>query len=91
MCMVCCVYINICTNRYGTGGPKLVFVERKTHEDAWTGEVSVKERFIIKEEQVLPLLEGEFDIDTEVCMLSSSYTLTYIYNSVRYCMIDATC
>jgi SPX domain protein involved in polyphosphate accumulation len=59
-----CVYM--CMYRYGTGGPKLVFVERKTHEDAWTGEVSVKERFIIKEEQVLPLLEGEFDIEAEV-------------------------
>jgi SPX domain protein involved in polyphosphate accumulation len=32
---------------YGTGDPKLVFVERKTHRDKWTGEVSVKERFIV--------------------------------------------
>jgi SPX domain protein involved in polyphosphate accumulation len=32
---------------YGPGDPKLVFVERKTHNDSWTGEVSVKERYIV--------------------------------------------
>lgn len=47
---------------YGTGGPKVVFVERKTHMDSWTGQVSVKERFIIKEEEVMDLLEGNYDI-----------------------------
>jgi SPX domain protein involved in polyphosphate accumulation len=40
---------------YGTGEPELVFVERKTHRDSWTGESSVKERFIIKPKEV-PLL-----------------------------------
>ncbi|MGK3744885.1 MAG: SPX domain protein involved in polyphosphate accumulation [Bacillariaceae sp.] len=33
---------------YGNGNPKLVFVERKTHNDKWTGEVSVKERFTVR-------------------------------------------
>jgi SPX domain protein involved in polyphosphate accumulation len=32
---------------YGNGDPKMVFVERKTHNDKWTGEVSVKERFVV--------------------------------------------
>lgn len=32
---------------YGPGDAKTVFVERKTHNDKWTGEVSVKERFIV--------------------------------------------
>lgn len=32
---------------YGNGEPKMVFVERKTHNDKWTGEVSVKERFVV--------------------------------------------
>jgi SPX domain protein involved in polyphosphate accumulation len=27
---------------YGSGIPELVFVERKTHREAWTQEVSVK-------------------------------------------------
>lgn len=33
---------------YGAGDPKLVFVERKTHRDKWTGERSVKERFVVR-------------------------------------------
>ncbi len=32
---------------YGPGFPKVVFPERKTHRDKWTGEVSVKERFMV--------------------------------------------
>ena len=32
---------------YGVGDPELVFVERKTHNEKWTGEVSVKERFMV--------------------------------------------
>jgi SPX domain protein involved in polyphosphate accumulation len=32
---------------YGPGDPKTVFVERKTHKEKWTGEASVKERFIV--------------------------------------------
>jgi len=51
---------------YGTGEPKLVFVERKTHRDSWTGEVSVKERFIIPAEKVPALLQGYFDKQTEI-------------------------
>ena len=35
---------------YGSGDPKMVFFERKTHRDTWTGEASVKERFIVSEE-----------------------------------------
>jgi SPX domain protein involved in polyphosphate accumulation len=54
---------------YGTGTPDVIFVERKTHRDSWTGEVSVKERFIIKESQVLPLLQGTFDLDGEIAKL----------------------
>lgn len=48
---------------YGTGEPTLVFVERKTHRDGWTGDESVKERFAILPEQVPLLLRGEFDAD----------------------------
>jgi SPX domain protein involved in polyphosphate accumulation len=33
---------------YGPGDPSLVFVERKTHNDKWTGEVSLKERFVVR-------------------------------------------
>lgn len=32
---------------YGPGFPKVVFPERKTHRDKWTGEISMKERFMV--------------------------------------------
>jgi SPX domain protein involved in polyphosphate accumulation len=51
---------------YGTGTPDVVFVERKTHRESWMGEVSVKERFTVKENQVTSLLNGTFDVDAEV-------------------------
>ena len=46
---------------YGTGEPKLVYVERKTHRDGWTGDESVKERFSIAPEDVPTLLRAEYD------------------------------
>jgi SPX domain protein involved in polyphosphate accumulation len=33
---------------YGVGDPTLIFVERKTHNEKWTGEISVKERFTVR-------------------------------------------
>mmetsp|Transcript_29232 Transcript_29232/g.94304 ORF Transcript_29232/g.94304 Transcript_29232/m.94304 type:complete len:754 (-) Transcript_29232:525-2786(-) len=51
---------------YGTGEPTLVFVERKTHHDAWTGEESVKERFAVAPDQVPKLLAGRFDVDAHL-------------------------
>jgi len=50
---------------YGTGTPDTVFVERKTHREKWAQEISVKERFVVQEKSVLPLLHGRFDIDGE--------------------------
>lgn len=41
----------------------MVFVERKTHHEKWTGDVSVKERFVIKESQVQSVLAGTFDVE----------------------------
>lgn len=47
---------------YGNGNPKLVFVERKTHNDKWTGEVSVKERFTVDESEVQSVLTNTYPI-----------------------------
>lgn len=47
---------------YGPGDPKTVFVERKTHNDKWTGEVSVKERFIVDASEVPLVLTGKYSI-----------------------------
>jgi uncharacterized membrane protein YidH (DUF202 family) len=49
---------------YGTGDPKkgVVFFERKTHRDTWTGESSVKERFIVPEAEVKLVLNDTYPI-----------------------------
>lgn len=39
-------------------------MERKTHRDAWTGEISVKERFIISEKEVKDIMSDAYDIKT---------------------------
>lgn len=48
---------------YGPGFPKVVFPERKTHRDKWTGELSVKERFMVKEEEVQQILNNTYPIE----------------------------
>jgi SPX domain protein involved in polyphosphate accumulation len=52
---------------YGSANkPNTVFVERKTHREDWTGEVSVKERFQIKEKHLDDFLKGTFTPE-DVC------------------------
>eukprot|EP00898_Chlorokybus_atmophyticus_P007682 jgi/Chlat1/7915/Chrsp68S07353 len=57
---------------YGTGEIKTVFVERKTHRESWKGEVSVKERFTLKENQVVPFLRGEYTVDDKVAEMQKA-------------------
>lgn len=40
-------------------------MERKTHREDWTGEKSVKERFIIKEDKMNDFLSGKYTMDEE--------------------------
>uniref|UniRef100_A0A7S2WKV1 SPX domain-containing protein n=1 Tax=Rhizochromulina marina TaxID=1034831 RepID=A0A7S2WKV1_9STRA len=61
---------------YGTGEPELVFVERKTHRDSWTGDVSVKERFIIKPKEVPLLLNGRFPVEIKIQEMRKKGTYT---------------
>jgi len=61
---------------YGTGEPELVFVERKTHRDSWTGDVSVKERFIIKPKEVPLLLNGQFPVEKKTQEMRKKGTYT---------------
>ena len=42
-----------------------IFVERKTHREDWTGEKSVKERFIIKEPKLNDFIAGRYTMDEE--------------------------
>jgi SPX domain protein involved in polyphosphate accumulation len=43
-----------------------IFVERKTHQEDWTGDSSVKERFPIKEKHVNAFMKGEYTIDKSI-------------------------
>lgn len=47
---------------YGAGDPKTVFFERKTHRDTWTGEASVKERFIVDQSEVKSVLNDKYPV-----------------------------
>jgi len=47
---------------YGPEDPSLVFVERKTHNEKWTGEVSVKERFIVDASEVPLVMTNRYPI-----------------------------
>lgn len=55
---------------YGSDEPREVFVERKIHREDWTGEVSVKERFPIKEKHLNDYLSGEFVADDVIRKLA---------------------
>lgn len=48
---------------YGSPEPAEVFVERKTHREDWTGEVSCKERFTVKAKHVNEYLAGKYSAD----------------------------
>ncbi|BEI80599.1 hypothetical protein CcaverHIS002_0111280 [Cutaneotrichosporon cavernicola] len=50
---------------YGDVDGKVVFVERKTHREDWTGEKSVKERFTIKEDKLNDFCAGRYTMDAE--------------------------
>lgn len=54
---------------YGSKPAETVYVERKTHREKWMGEMSVKERFTVKEPQVMELLRGTFDLNAETVKL----------------------
>ncbi|KAL7409664.1 VTC domain-containing protein [Mrakia frigida] len=51
---------------YGGMDTKQIFVERKTHREDWTGEKSVKERFVIKEGELNNFLHGRMTMDDQL-------------------------
>lgn len=48
---------------YGSPEPNEVFVERKTHREDWTGEISCKERFTVKAKHINEYLAGNYSAD----------------------------
>ena len=63
-------------HRYGNAPPAMCFVERKTHRESWKGEESVKERFILPEDKMVPFLDGESCSRAETVQLSGVYRST---------------
>ncbi|OMH85091.1 Vacuolar transporter chaperone 4 [Zancudomyces culisetae] len=54
---------------YGDLSETDIFVERKTHHEDWTGEKSVKERFVVKEKYVNEYLAGNYDMHKRIAKL----------------------
>lgn len=48
---------------YGGMDVSEIFVERKTHHEDWTGELSVKSRFSIKEKYVNEFCDGSYTME----------------------------
>lgn len=57
---------------YGSEEPNEVFIERKIHREDWTGEISVKSRFSLKEKHVNNFLSGEYTLDKTIGKLRAS-------------------
>lgn len=57
---------------YGSEEPREVFIERKIHREDWTGEISVKSRFSLKEKYVDSFLSGKYTLDKTISKLKSS-------------------
>ncbi|KAI8901428.1 VTC domain-containing protein [Globomyces pollinis-pini] len=51
---------------YGNMDQTEIFIERKTHQEDWTGESSVKVRFSIKEKYVNDFIAGKYTMDRTI-------------------------
>lgn len=71
VCCRPCVYVARSEHQCPIGGcacrwygnttpPSQCFMERKTHRESWKGEESVKDRFTLPENQMVPFLTGEY-------------------------------
>ncbi len=57
---------------YGSEDPNEVFIERKIHREDWTGEISVKSRFALKEKYVDSFLSGKHTLEKTIAKLKSA-------------------
>ncbi|CAD25502.1 putative POLYPHOSPHATE SYNTHETASE VTC4 [Encephalitozoon cuniculi GB-M1] len=72
---------------YTSEVPDVVFVERKKHEDGWTGESSKKLRFMINEKQVLKYINGE-DVWEDVRRLNGDEDVRMLYEEVQSSIVN---
>jgi hypothetical protein len=75
---------------YGEGEPKVAFVERKTHRESWKGEESVKERFTLPEDKVVPFLTGKYKLDQAVADLRKKVA-SFLYSRAHISMCLQEC
>jgi SPX domain protein involved in polyphosphate accumulation/uncharacterized membrane protein YidH (DUF202 family) len=68
---------------YTRNEPDVVFVERKRHEDGWTGESSKKLRFKIPEEHVLDYANGG-DVWKHVAGLNKGEDVRQLYEEIQH-------
>mmetsp|Transcript_16483 Transcript_16483/g.28259 ORF Transcript_16483/g.28259 Transcript_16483/m.28259 type:complete len:740 (-) Transcript_16483:558-2777(-) len=50
----------------------LVFMERKTHKESWKGEESVKERFLVREDNVVGFIDGDYTLQQALADLEAA-------------------
>lgn len=72
---------------YGPGNPNMVFIERKKHEDGWTGETSKKLRFKIEEKYVVDYINGK-DVWSNVKSLNKGEDVKTLYNEIQESIVS---
>jgi SPX domain protein involved in polyphosphate accumulation len=70
---------------YGPGNPSCVFVERKTHNDKWTGEVSVKERFTVSPCFCFDAIYNYFHATASISLLIPSFLYRLMHPKSNRC------
>lgn len=72
---------------YTSETPDVVFVERKKHEDGWTGESSKKLRFMLSERHVLGFINGE-DVWEDVARRNKDEDVRTLYEEIQSSIIN---
>lgn len=72
---------------YTSEEPRVVFVERKKHEDGWTGESSKKLRFKLSEGSVLDFVNGK-DVWGDVCGLNDGEDVRGLYEEIQSSIVN---
>lgn len=70
-------------------------MERKTHRESWKGEESVKDRFTVAEDKMVPFLTGEYtveqarrDISAKVCTLAAACAMRCPWAGRGSCAVE---
>ncbi|TBU15294.1 SPX domain-containing vacuolar polyphosphate protein [Ordospora colligata] len=72
---------------YTSKEPEVVFIERKKHEDGWTGETSKKLRFMMSERHVLDFINGK-DVWEDVRQLNKGEDVRTLYEEIQSSIVE---